>query len=323
MEKDQRRVAFLKTLLAAAWADGELSAREIKTLAEYMRRLQITSDEYEELRPFMEQRVSLGDARSILEAQLQAFATPEERGTLLAAVEDLLVVDDHLNPAAGKFLKELRELFSHVPTAPLFVSRLRALWSVPPEKRGQARAHAHHGPRHHSHALVDQFFRQRLLEYLRNQMALARARAGQTPDQPITDHDLYRVAIWAGLLAKVAQADKNLADTEEDQLLELLRQGGGKDLPEPDLRVIVKAYVDDGLSQIDLPILVREFTQIASPDEGLRLLESLFLVAAADGQLRQSELTVIQEIASAAGFPEALVQQAFERCRGRMKSGWN
>jgi uncharacterized tellurite resistance protein B-like protein len=309
MTKDDRRIAFLKALIAAAWADGELSGDEITTLTHYLQRLEISDVEYEQLKPLLQTPVQGTEARTMLEAQLSLLAGPEDQRTLVAAVEDLFVGDDKLDPAESHFLQELRKLTNHVPTAQLFVSRLRALWSQPvgrPERRSE---------------LVGQFLQKRLLEYFRGRIALVRARAGLPLDDGVSDRDLYRAVIWAGLLARVAEADHNFCPAEEQELLQLLSAAG--DVPKPDLEVIVGAYRDGTLAEVDLAQLVREFVQVASEQDSSLLLDCLFLVAAADGTLRDVEVVVIRQIAQGAGFTEPDFVAAHERCKRRMEAGWN
>jgi uncharacterized tellurite resistance protein B-like protein len=312
MTNDPRRVSFLKALIAAAWADGELSTEEIKTLSYYLERFQITEAEYSELQPLLDQALDPSAAQTLLEEQLQELATAEERRTLVAAVEDLLLADDKLDPAGATFLQGLRELTSHVPTAQLFISRLRALWAVAPARR--------EGPRRVDEPMA-RFGRHRLLEYFRGRVALARARSGIAVDSGVSDSDLYRVVVWAGLLSQVAQADREFCPAEERQLLDLLAVTG--DVPRPDLEVVVRAYTDGSLLGVDLVTLVREFLQIASPEESGLLLDSLFLVAAADGTLHERELRLIRQIAEGVGFGERSYVAALNRCKRRMAAGWN
>jgi uncharacterized tellurite resistance protein B-like protein len=312
MNRDERRLAFVKALIIAAWADGELSSDEITTLSHYLQRLEISNEEYEQLRPLLENPIRAQAARTMLEDQLRLLDSPEDQRTLVAAVGDLLVGDDKLDPSETAFLQELRSLTSHVPTAHLFVSRLRALWSTP--------APASHGAGRRNE-LVGQFLQKRLLEYFRGRIALIRARSGLPVEDGVSDRDLYRAVIWAGLLSRVAEADRSFCPAEEQELLQLLSAAG--DVPRPDLEVIVRAFREGTLAEVDLGALVREFVQLASAEEGGVLLDCLFLVAAADGELHDAEVDVIRQIAQGAGFPESSFASAWERCRQRMASGWN
>ena len=167
----------------------------------------------------------------------------------------------------------------------------------------------------------EQFYRRRLLEYFRHTLALARARAGLSIDSGVADKDLYRVVIWAALLSAVAHADEDFCPAEEDQLLQLLQVD--KTVPTPDVHLVVRSYREAALDQFDLAWLVREFMKVAAPEEAGRLLDCLFLVAAADGELHEQELAVIREIVARLGFPERAFRSARSRCEVRMKRGWN
>lgn len=234
----------------------------------------------------------------------------EEQRTLVAAVEDLLAADDRLAPSEADFLRELRKLTSNPPTVQLFVNRLNALWSTTspqPTKRL---------------AGFDQFFQQRLLQHFRSRIALARARSGITASgDTIADRDLYHVVIWASLLVRVAEANRSLCPAEKQQLLDILAQASH--LPRPDLEVITDACFDDSLAEINLNMLVRAFVSISSTDESSLLLDCMFLVAAADGKLEDTEVNVIRDVSRSAGFTEQAFQTSLSRCQRRLEAGWN
>lgn len=310
LTRDRRRLAFLKVLIAAAWADEKLSPNEIRTLSYYLQRLEVSSEEYEALKPLLERPIPGADARLLVEEQLKVLTSTEEQRTLVAAVEDLLAADNRLSAAEVRFLRDLRELTHNPPTAHVFIEHLRGLWSTsaPPPSADRS-------------AAIEQFLQQRLLEYFRSAIILARARGGLSTDESIADRDLYRAVIWAGLLSRVAAADRNLCPAEKDQLVDIL--GAGGDLPEPDLEVVASACIDGSLAELDLRMLVQEFLNVSSPEESSALLDSMFLIAAADGKLQEAELRLIREIAQNAGFSDRAFQASLERCKRRMQAGWN
>jgi len=312
MEDDPRRIAFLKALIAAAWADGKLSSGEIATLSHYLQQFKITDAEYEELRPLLETALTVEQAITVLKEQLELISSPEGQRTLVAAVEALLVTDNELAPEETAFLKQLRRLTSNPPTPALFVSQLKSIWASAPGERT---------PLEQQNDLVSRFFRRRLLEYFRARLLLARSQAGVATDSGISDRDLYRTIIWAGLLSRVAHADSSFCPAEREQLLQILATPVGP--PRPDVEVVVATFAEESMADVDLTALVQEFSELATPEEHELLLECLFIVAAADGKLMESELRTIQEIASDAGFTEAAFLGAFKRCKARMVDGWN
>ncbi len=312
MKKDPRRLAFLKALISAAWADGELSDGEIKTLSYYLQRFSIEDDEYEALKPLLIAPIETAKAYALLEQQLEVLSSDEDQRTLLAAVEDLLVVDNQLDPAEAEFLVNLRRLTSHLPTAHVFIARIKSLWSqrpTQPTDPDKAREEVHI------------FLQRRLLEAFRGRLARSRALSGLSPEEGVSDKDLYRAVVWAGLLSGVAQADRDFCAAEEEQLKKILSRTG--EVPPPDLQVIVNAFADGTLEGINITLLVHEFMQIASAEESSMLLDALFLVAAADGQLHDKEVNMIRQISRKMGFTEQTFQIAHDRCAQRMKDGWN
>lgn len=313
MNTDHRRMAFVKALLAAAWADGDLTSREIKTITEYLRRFEISAAEYQELKPLLEAPLEADLAQSMLQEQLQVLSSAEEQNTLLAAIKDLLVVEEELHPDATQFLDGLRDMIKQPSTPQLFVSRLKTLWSItpPPAKKASDT----------TLSVVANFFQKRLLEYYRRQITIKRAKAGLDIEEEVPARDLYRTVIWAALLSRVADADADFCPAEKSELVSLLKVAS--DLPDGDLEVVAETYGESGLSNLDLSILVREFSEFASQDDFTRLLEGLFSIAAADGKLLDSEVAVIRQITLRAGFTEHALVDAYQRCRARMTDGAN
>jgi len=309
MSQDVRRVAFMKTLVAAAWADGDLSVQEIRTIAQYLQRLRLDDDEAAEIQSLLRRRLSPTEAMELVQEQLLVLGTAEEQRTLVAAVEDLLLADDRFEPEEAAFLREIRDLTREVSTPQLFVSRLRALWARAPSSDVAQRAE------------MSQFLKTRVLDHFHGRLALARARAGLSIDDGIADAELYRAVIWAGLLSEIARADAGLCPAEREQLLDLLAVAGT--VPKPDLEVIVAAFSDGSLAGIDLSMLVREFLTMAGADDAAVVLDGLFLVAVADGSLKDREVSLIRAISRGAGFPDQTFVDAWERCRRRLDEGWN
>ncbi|MCB9556377.1 MAG: TerB family tellurite resistance protein [Deltaproteobacteria bacterium] len=313
MTEDPRRVAFIKALIAAAWADGELGSREIRTISEYLRRFEISPQEFEQIKPLLSDPLSVDEASSLLSSQLGMFDTQEEKGTLAAAIKDLLLPDDDLSVEEERMLSALRSDGDN-SSANVFVARMRSLWSSnPPRRRKTLTSEQQH--------LAEGFLRKRLLEYFRRLLTIERARAGNIIEPQISDAELLQIVILAGLLTSVATADNSFCPEEEEELLRLLT--ATPVLTEPDLRILVKAYRDPSLLDLDLALLVEEFAKTASPDELSGLIDCLFLVAAADGKLMRSELTLIHQIVTRLGFSTTVYNDALERCKQRMISGWN
>lgn len=315
MGNESKRVAFIKMLVAAAWADERITPSEIRMITEYLRRFGIDEPGFEAVRALLKRPLSAEEAEALVREQLAILDTREERSAVLAATGDLLLADDTLAPQEGAFLARLRELTSNPTTPQLFVSRLQGIWEQLPPAAGAAAAAG--SARQES----ERFFRQRLLEHFRRMLALARARSGQPLDDGIADEDLYRVVIRGALLSSVALADTKLVPAEEAELLKLL--AADEAISEADLRVVVEVYKAAAMDQLDLSWIVREFMRRATPDDASRLLDSLFLVGVADGNLREEELAAIREIAARMGIPVAAYQSALARCRARMARGWN
>jgi uncharacterized tellurite resistance protein B-like protein len=131
------------------------------------------------------------------------------------------------------------------------------------------------------------------------------------------------LAAFAYVLARVAYADLVL-DERETRAMEETVSGLGE--LEPDLAQLVCSIAcdqSDRLGGTENYIVTREFRRISTREQRARLLECLFALAAADGEISTSESHEVLAIAEELGFtrPEALgVRAAFREHLAEFKS---
>ena len=110
------------------------------------------------------------------------------------------------------------------------------------------------------------------------------------------------LAAFAYVLARVAHADLRITETETERMLALVRDHAGLAESEAALAVEIAKSQARLLGGTENYVVTREFKEISTRDERVRLLECLFAVAAADGTIAGAESTEIAKIGEELGF---------------------
>jgi uncharacterized tellurite resistance protein B-like protein len=110
------------------------------------------------------------------------------------------------------------------------------------------------------------------------------------------------LAAFAYVLARVANADLRICETETSHMMALVRDHAGLSEEEAALAVEIAKSQARLLGGTENYVVTREFREISTRDERVRLLECLYAVAAADGSIDGAESTEIAKIAEELGF---------------------
>ncbi len=281
---DEKMLDFLRVLIAAAWADGEITYHELNNLKAYFRELDLGEEQITALEPYLADPIGPDEARTIVDDFLSR-ARRSERETLVAAVRDLVLADGALDGGEKSFLEMLDTARAETTTAGVFVAQLKRLW-------GGSGGHAAETARRSD--LIDEFIRNRVLYQVKRRLLL---HGGVTALDADTERELRYVCALAGLLGHVAGADQSFDADERATIAEIL--DAVSSLQHRDVDIIVDIVESEVLSDIGYFSFARELDQLAGPEERTRVLTLLFDVAAADGEIIHEELEEIRKISKA------------------------
>jgi uncharacterized tellurite resistance protein B-like protein len=113
------------------------------------------------------------------------------------------------------------------------------------------------------------------------------------------------LAAFAYVLARVANADLHISDTETDEMLRLVSGSAGLTEEEAALAVEIAKSQARLLGGTENYIVTREFRRMASREQRAELLDCLYRVAGADGTISAAESAEITSIAEELGFTRA------------------
>lgn len=280
---DERKLDFLRVLIAAAWADGEMSYEELNSLKAYFRELELDDDELTALEPYLADPIGEVEAHTIIEDFLTRIRG-RERDTVLAAVRDMVLADGELAEGEKSFLESLEKARAETSTASVFVDQLKRLWGGAREPEDGFRRSD----------LLDEFIRNRVLYQVKRRLMVATR--GATLDAE-TERELRWVCTLGALLGHIAAADGVFDDDERSTIAEILDDHSS--LQPRDVDIIVEIVESEVLSDIGYFDFARELNEIASAEERREVLKLLFAVAAADGEISHPETEEIRKISIA------------------------
>ena len=110
------------------------------------------------------------------------------------------------------------------------------------------------------------------------------------------------LAAFAYVLARVANADLHVLDTEASAMRDIVREQAELDEAEAELVVEIARSQARLLGATENYVVTREFRRIASRAQRAALLDCLFAVAAADGTISAPESREIAAIGEELGF---------------------
>ena len=115
-------------------------------------------------------------------------------------------------------------------------------------------------------------------------------------DAGISEAELHKLSTVTGLMARVSRTDPSSSAEEHDAIAQALQSHW------PISAEVARIAAEATLSGVSLdtdPLrLAQELLDITNEDERARLIDALFVVAAADGFVSQAELNEIGSIAS-------------------------
>ena len=111
-----------------------------------------------------------------------------------------------------------------------------------------------------------------------------------------------QLAAFAYVLARVANADLRITEDETDAMLAMVRDHSGLSEEEAALAVEIAKSQARLLGGTENYVVTREYRELSTREERVKLVQCLYAVAAADGTIAGAESTEIAKIAEELGF---------------------
>lgn len=269
-----------KVIIAAAWADGEITNDEENCLKDLIYNLpDVTAHQWAELEIYMDSPI--GDAeRARLVADLRDQTRSEEQRALaLQTLQDMATADGEVTAAEQAIVAEVQQALE---TADVGV------WGLFSRSLINRR----------SEAVVDAPNREKDLEDFVNNRLYYRVKqqlAGANVDLDLSDRDLRRLSLAGGLMGVVAHMTPEITSGERAAISSALQQYWAVS-PEQ-ATFVTEAAVSPDMAGQDFYRLMREFSEETTLEERQQFMKVLFAVAAADGQATHEEIEQLRTVA--------------------------
>lgn len=271
-------MALAKVIIAVAWADHELDEEEIESLKDVVHNLgstfdmgsQLSGHEWEQLKMYMESPVDQEELDQLLINLQAAIRTYDHKELVLIALDNVVTSDGEVSDEEQAALEEIKASIDDVGTG---VGRMG--WAV---RKSMGRRS----------------------KKAQSTVTLGSSVISSNGELDMSNEDLRRLVLAAGLMARVAYVDREVL-AEERQLMEDVMKAYWKASPE-ESNFVAKVAIDEGTANIDQVRLMREFTEVYDKFERAKFLEVLFGVAISDGDISMEEDREIEEICRGIGL---------------------
>jgi len=276
-------LCLAKVLVAAAWADEEVSHDEINALKDLLFHLPgLSARDWAELEIYIDSPIDPSERTRLLQDLQAAIRTRQEKTLASETLEQLIQADGSVTPDERAIADEIQSAIDSINTN--IFSRMGKMIRSSVTKRSQTVA----GTANREQYLED-FIHNRIYYKLKRKLGEDEA------EIQLTDDEFRKLALASGLLSRVAFVDKNVTTEEKTSIVEILRSGW--DLRRETAVLVAETALSAFEEGLDYYRLSREFFIATEEKERFNFLRALFRVAASDGDLSHEEAEEIRKIA--------------------------
>ena len=285
MARSELILALGKVMIAAAWADRDLSADEINSLKDLLFHLpQLNAAQWAELEIYMHSPVGEAERHRLLEELQRQIRSKADRELALAALEAVAHADQDSDLTDEPVFNEVQAAIKEAETG--LAGLMSNLVGGAIQRRGDKAASF---PNREDK--LEDFVRNRVFYSLQRRL---------TNDEldvslELAEDQLRTLSLAGGLMARIAHVDKTISDPEFDSIAAALQSHW--DLDEQQANFVAGIAVSEAAADLDNYRLSREFYEATNRQQRLDFLEVLFQVAAADGEASHHEIEDIRRIA--------------------------
>ena len=286
MSRERLIMTLAKVLIAAAWADGELSHDEVNSMKDLLFYLpQLSARQWASLSMYIETPVGEAERGRLVEDLRRAIRTNRDKDLALSALDDMLRADGEATEQEEAAVLEVRAAIESADIG-LFSGLVKGMTG----RRSQAVATAPN-----REVYLDDYVKNKVYYGIRRRLDMGEA------ELDLPDDTLRTLSMAGGIMAQIARVNPKVSDSELATMVKAL-QTYWHLTPEQSAFVAGVAISEDA-SQFDRYRLARDFASACTYEERAEFLDVLFAVAAADGTASYNEIEEIRQIAGSLKLP--------------------
>jgi len=276
--------ALAKVMIAAAWADGEISIEEMNSLKDLLFQLpEMTASDWAELDIYIETPV--GDAeRARLVSDLQSsLRSSRDKELAMAMIDELVGADGDISAEERASVNEIKAAIKEANAGVL--GSMGNFLGSSVNRRSKAVSAA---PNRELY----------LDDYVKNKVyySISRRLELEETEINIPEKELRRLSLAGGLMARVAYVDQEVQEGEFDSMVSAIK--GNWQLTDIEAALVAETAVSTINQGLDYYRLSRRFFESTTEEERVRFMDALFAVADADGRVSYEEIEEIRTIAT-------------------------
>jgi uncharacterized tellurite resistance protein B-like protein len=280
MRDEHLILTLAKVVLAAAWADGELSYEEINSMKDVLFRLpQLSARQWQSLQMYIEAPVGEAERARLVDELRSAIASKEDRELAMQMVDEMMRADGQVTEEDERVAAEIRAAVESVD-----VGRLGRLFKGATSRRSRAVAEA---PNREDY--YEDFVKNKVYYGLRRRLDLGEAELG------VGEEVLRTLSLAGGMMAQVARVNPDVGDAERATMAQALQTYWH--LGPDEAAFVVEVALSESATLLDPFRLAWQFSEASTPQQRVAFLDVLFAVATADGKASFDEIEEIRTIA--------------------------
>lgn len=299
-------LALGKLIIAVAWADGKLHKSEITALKDELSSLpKISHEDWTILKLYMEYPLSPGEIQyTLIDFKDKYKDDGEEKKIALEALKRIIYADGEVDQKEVKLYKQIVEFLESSDNKA--ISKLASVFKgtrVPFINNPEPTSRGINRERH-------------LEDFMNNPIFFRFYRAIQ--DMPeasneLTKEQLRKYCLAGGLLAKIANCDDDLDESELKTMTDCLSKSMGMD--HTAARNIIDHAINTDVSLLNTQRVCKQFNEMTNQEEREEFLEFLAKVVLADGKVLAREVMIFREIGNNLHISKLLVREHIDKLK--------
>jgi len=288
-----------RVLAATGWADKTLTSAEIENLKDLLFQFQrsvIDPREDALFQMYIKSPVDAAERQRLVEELRETVWSEEDKTYVSSALKKMVEADGKVTEEEQAVLDHIHASIESVDTG--ILGDLGRLVRGAMQRRSQAVRNAPNREK-----FFEDFLKNKVYYEVRRRLDLSHS------DIVIQDEDLRKLSLIGGMMAHVAHVDHVVLENETDKLTSILETTWG--LSREAALFVTECALADVSRDFDYLRMTREFTELTTAAERNNLLDLLFAVAYADGEVSNEELLEITYIADYLLIRLDRVNQAF------------
>jgi len=274
-----------KLIIAAAWADGELTHDEINSLKEVLFSLkEISGDDWKKLEMYMESPVTGEERDILLERLLNKIRSQKDKKMVIHKLQELFQSDGKVTDQEAALLKEIERAVTKTSTD-IFSQFSKALKTTI-SKRSSAAAIT---------SLRENEFDDYITNTIYYDLQQKQKKSGITINVP--EEKLRKLCLATGLLSFIAHVDSKISDQEKKVMENILTRDWKLSAKQANLLIQISS--ERAVKGLDFYRIAYSFYGVTTLDERKDFIKTLFRIANATNKTSRNEIEEIRRIAQA------------------------